>query len=97
MLMTSWGYRLVSRMDFNNALMGATLSPRIVFQHDVNGNSPGPAGNFVEGRVTTTLGLMVNYQNVYTADISYTQYNGAGRYNLVHDRDFIAGNIKYSF
>lgn len=94
---TSWGYRLVTRQDFNNTLFGATLSPRIVFQHDVNGVSPGPAGNFVEGRKTITLGLAANYQNAYTADISYTRYAGAGRYNLVHDRDFIAGNIKYSF
>jgi len=59
--------------------------------------SPGPAGNFIEDRQAVTLGLSGDYQNVYSADISYTRFSGAGRYNLVNDRDFIAANIKYSF
>jgi len=94
---TSWGYRLMTRMEFTNALAGATLSPRVVFQHDVSGVSPGPAGNFIEGRKAVTAGVTATYQNAYTADISYTMFTGAGRYNLITDRDYIAANIKYSF
>ncbi len=94
---TSWGYRVMTRMLFENALAGASLAPRVVLQHDVSGISPGPAGNFIEGRKAMTVGVSANYQYVYTADISYTMYTGAGRYNLINDRDFIAANIKYSF
>ncbi len=94
---TSWGYRIVAKFDFNNAVGAITLSPRIAWAHDVNGNSPGPGGNFLEGRKAVTLGLGANYQNRWTADISYTDYFGAGRYNLINDRDFLALNIKYSF
>ena len=94
---TSWGYRIVSRLDYNSALGAATLSPRIAFAHDVNGTSPGPGGNFIEGRKAITLGLGINYLNTWTADVSYTQFFGGGSFNQIHDRDFIAMNIKYSF
>ncbi len=93
----SWGYRMVAKLDFNNAIGAVTLSPRVAWAHDVSGNSPGPGGNFVEDRKAVTLGLGANYQNQWTADLSYTDYFGAGRYNLVNDRDFLAFNIKYSF
>ncbi|MCW8858735.1 MAG: DUF1302 domain-containing protein, partial [Deltaproteobacteria bacterium] len=94
---TSWGYRLVAKLDFNNAIGAVTLSPRVAWAHDVNGTTPGPGGNFIDGRKTVTLGLGANYQNKWTADLSYTDFFGAGRYNLVNDRDFVALNIKYSF
>ncbi|MDX2479110.1 MAG: DUF1302 domain-containing protein [Desulfuromusa sp.] len=94
---TSWGYRMVAKLDFNNAIGAVTLSPRIAWAQDVIGTTPGPGGNFVDGRKTVTLGLGANYQNQWTADLSYTDYFGADRYNLVNDRDFVAFNVKYSF
>ncbi len=94
---TSWGYRMVGRLDFNNAIGAVTLSPRLAWAHDVNGTTPGPGGNFIEGRKAVTLGLGANYQNKWAADISYTDFFGAGRYNLINDRDFLAAEIKYYF
>lgn len=93
----SWGYRLAYRMDFNNALGPVNLLPRVAWAHDVNGNTPGPGGNFLEGRRAVTLGLGATYQSTWSADLSYTNYFGAKRQNLINDRDFIAANIKYSF
>jgi hypothetical protein len=94
---TSWGYRAITRLDFNNAIGALTLSPRIAWSHDVDGNTPGPGGSFIEHRKAITFGLGANYQNTWTADLSYTNFFGARRYNLLNDRDFIAMNIKYSF
>ncbi|MEJ2492498.1 MAG: DUF1302 domain-containing protein [Desulfuromonadales bacterium] len=94
---TSWGYRLVGKLDFNDAIGAITLSPRIAWAHDVTGTTPGPGGNFVEGRKAITLGIGASYLATWSADLSYTDFFGAGRYNLVNDRDFIALNIKYSF
>lgn len=94
---TSGGYRLVGRMVFNNALGSLNLIPRFGWQHDVSGVSPGPGGNFIEGRYAITLGLGATYQNTWQFDVSYTRYGGAGRYNLINDRDFIAASVKYSF
>ena len=94
---TSWGYRLVGKLDFNDAIGAITLSPRVAWLHDVSGTTPGPGGNFIEGRKAITLGLGANYQSTWSADLSYTDFFGASRYNLVNDRDFLALNIKYSF
>ena len=57
----------------------------------------GPGGSFLEGREALTVGLGFNYQINWEWDLSYTSFFGAGRYNLINDRDFLAANIKYSF
>ncbi|MEP6483943.1 MAG: DUF1302 domain-containing protein [Rudaea sp.] len=94
----SWGYRLAARADYNNAFgTSFTVSPRVAFNHDVTGTSPGPGGNFVEGRKSVTLGVEANYLNQWAVDFSYTNYFGAGQFNLISDRDFVALVAKYSF
>jgi len=94
---TAWGYVLAGRLDYNNAIGAINLSPRFSFAHDVSGVSPGPGGNFLEGRKALTLGLGFQYQISWEWDVSWTSYSGAGRYNLINDRDFLAANVKYSF
>ena len=94
----SWGYRVAARADYNNAFNTPfTLSPRVAFNHDVNGTSPGPGGNFIDGRKSVTLGVEANYLNRWAVDFSYTNYFGGGQFNLISDRDFVAFVAKYSF
>lgn len=94
---TSWGYRVVGRLTYNNVIGAINLSPRIGWRHDVRGNTPGPGGNFIEGFKQVTWGLAADYQNTWKADISYTSFFGAGSQNLLQDRDFAAVSISYSF
>ncbi len=94
---TSWGYRVVGRLDYNNAIGAINLSPRLAWAHDVQGNSPGPGGPFLEGRKAITAGLGATYLQSWGADLSYTSYFGAGRYNLINDRDYVAFSVRYSF
>ena len=93
----SWGYRLAARADYNNALGPLTLSPRLAFNHDVNGITPGPGGNFLEGRKSLTVGMEANYLQQWVFDLSYTRFSGAVRFNQIHDRDFASFTAKYSF
>ena len=94
----SWGYRLVTRFDYNSVFGSSwNLSPRLAFNHDVNGITPGPGGNFIEGRKSYTLGVNGIYLEKWSADLSYTGYSGAGINNQISDRDFVAFNVKYSF
>ena len=93
----SVGYRAAAVLSYNNAVGAVRLSPRLQFQHDVNGSSPGPAGPFVEGRYAVTLGLQANYLDRWSADVSYTQFAGAGVRNRQLDRDFLTLSLKYSF
>jgi hypothetical protein len=94
---TSWGYRLAGRLDYLNAIGAWNLSPRFGWQQDVNGVSPGPGGNFIEGLYALTLGLNFNYQARWEVDFSYNMYDGADRWNLINDRDFVASSVKFSF
>ena len=92
---TSFGYRAAARLDYNNAIGAARLSPYVQFQHDVNGSSPGPSGPFVEGRAVLTLGVGLNYLERWQGNLSYTAH--AGGNNLLSDRDFVVASVKYSF
>jgi hypothetical protein len=93
----SWGYRVAGRAEYNDVFAGVNLIPRVAFNHDVNGITPGPGGNFIEGRRSTTLGVEANYLNQWAADLAYTRFFGAGNLNLVRDRDFLAFTVRYSF
>lgn len=93
---TSAGYQVRARLTYNNAVGPVALSPTLAFRHDFSGNSPGPGGPFLEGRKAITLGLEANLRNQWTAAVSYASFFGAGRQNLINDRDFISFNIKYS-
>jgi hypothetical protein len=92
----SMGYRMLARFDYSNVIGAINLSPRIAFAHDVVGTTPLPLGNFIQDRKALTLGLGATYLDTWSADISYTRYFDAEDYNLIHDRDFIALNIKWS-
>ena len=92
---SSWGYRMAARLDYNAALGAVNLFPYAQLQHDVNGNSPGPIGPFVEGRTALTIGIRADYLARWQADVGYTRYAGKG--NDLSDRDFISASVKYSF
>lgn len=94
---TSWGYQLAGRLDFNNAVGAFNLAPRFAWQHDVSGVTPGPGGNFIAGRTALTTGMTASYQNRWEFDLSYSRYGGAGRYNLINDRDFVAAVVRYAY
>jgi hypothetical protein len=108
----SWGYRLLARLDFPNAIGAATVSPRVVFSHDVQGVSP----TFNEGAKVLTFGAGFNYKQNWQADIAYTSFFGGRTYagtdpiatagqaqtfassaNPLKDRDFISASVSYSF
>src|ERR1700704_3784224 len=92
----SWGYVIAARLEYDNVIASWNLLPHLTWQHDVKGVSPGPGGNFVEGRHALTVGLGANLRAKWDFDVSYTQFGGAGQYNLLNDRDFVAASIKCS-
>jgi hypothetical protein len=93
----AWGYVVAGRLEYNNAIGAVNMVPRFSWAQDVDGVSPGPGGNFIEGRKGLTLGLGFNYLSKWELDFSYTSFFGADRYNLQNDRDFLAANVKFSF
>jgi len=94
----SWGYRLVVAPTYNSFLGTAwNLTPRVAFNHDVTGVSPGPGGNFIEDRKSITLGANFSLLSRWGVNFAYTNFFGAGKNNLLKDRDFVSAAISYSF
>ncbi|MDD0975169.1 DUF1302 domain-containing protein [Pseudomonas fontis] len=93
---TSWGYRARAIWDYPDVFAGVNLKPSVAWSHDVSGYSPGPGGNFEEGRKAVSLGLDAEYQNTYTTSLSYTNFFD-GKYSTVDDRDFVALSFGVNF
>ncbi|KAB0498617.1 DUF1302 domain-containing protein [Pseudomonas vancouverensis] len=93
---TSWGYRARAIWDYNDVFAGVNLKPNVAWSHDVSGYSPGPGGNFEEGRKAVSLGVDAEYQNTYTASLNYTNFFD-GKYTTVDDRDFVALSFGVNF
>jgi len=93
----SWGYRLVTRLDFFNAIGPVTVMPLLVWYHDVEGTTPTPISNFVEGRKQLALALRWDYLNFLKGSIAYQMFMGAGQHNQLHDRDFLSMSVSLAF
>jgi len=93
---TSWGYRGRAIWEYPDVFAGVNLKPNVAWSHDVKGYSPGPGGNFEEGRKAVSLGLDAEYQNTYTASLNYTNFFG-GDFSTVDDRDFVALSVGVNF
>jgi len=93
---TSWGYRGRAIWEYNDVFAGVNLKPNVAWSHDVSGYSPGPGGNFEEGRKAVSLGVDAEYQNTYTASLAYTNFFD-GKYTTVDDRDFLALSFGVNF
>jgi hypothetical protein len=94
---TSYGYRIAGRLEYPGLMGSWNILPRFSWQHDVSGTTPGPGGNFVEGRYGLTLGVEANLRATWAVDMSWTKFGGAGRFNDLNDRDFVAATLKFSF
>lgn len=93
----SWGYRAVLAATYNNAIGAVNLAPRIAFNHDVNGTTPGPGGNFIENRKALTFAVNATYLASWTGTVGYTINFGGGDFNTLRDRDFVTISISYAF
>lgn len=95
---TSYGGILLTRLDYNNAFGTAwTLSPQLVYRHDLEGVTPAPLGNYVEDRRSLGFSVTANLQNTWTVGLSYTDFMGSERFQNDLDDDFVSLTASYSF
>lgn len=94
---TSFGYIMAARLTYNNVFNRFVVEPFMRWTHDVDGTSPTPLTNFVEDRKQLNLGFNARYLNNLEVGMTYTQFSGAGVFNLLGDRDHVDAFIRYSF
>lgn len=91
------GYRFAFRPTYNNLMFGKTVTPLLIFYHDVYGVSPSPIQNFVEGRKRIITGMEARLSQNLIGAFNYTIYTGAGDRNLRGDRDNLEVFLTYEF
>jgi len=93
----SWGYRLIAALNYENIFGGISAQPSVAWLHDVQGVTPGPGGAFVEDRKAVSVGCSFDYTNTWLLQVGYTNFFGAGRFNLLNDRDFVRFQLTYFY
>jgi len=93
----SWGYRVVGRISYESVLPSISVQPIFILMHDIQGNSPGPAGNFVQGRKSLNLLLETRYEKALSFTVAYNTFFGGSSNNLYRDRDNLGFYFKYQF
>ena len=90
----SWGYTTRLVAQYNDVFAGVNVTPVLSYSQDVEGFSPAPGANFREGNETLGFSVNAEYQDTYTAELSYKTKSGTGTSS---DRDFAAMTIGMSF
>ncbi len=95
----SWGYRLMVSPQYNNAFGTAvTLSPLLVWSHDVTGYSAGPIGpGFISGVKKISTGFNASYLSSWNLNVQWTTAFGNKFRNYAYDKDFASMTLSYSF
>lgn len=92
----SAGYRVLTRLRYNNLLFGKTYAPQIAFLHDVYGIAPFPIQNFVEGRKQLIFANEVRINDSLSTTLTYQTFFG-GEFDNLSDRDNVRLSLSYSF
>lgn len=93
----SAGYRMILIPRWESILPGISIQPLILYAHDFEGTSPGPAESFLQGRTTMLTDVEIRYKTNWAYHIGYTSFSGGRPYNLLEDRDYVQAWVKYSF
>lgn len=98
---TSYGYVMLASFDMPHTMpAGIDMTPRIVFQHDVQGTSPIGAGFFQAHVASIGIGVDFSYLQNLTWGMTYAtnfMIGGSPEQNANIDKDFVSAYISYSF
>lgn len=93
----SWGLRTLIRLTYNNIFdSGINMFPTLIWFEDIEGISPAPMQNYVEGRRLMVPGLFFDFTQALSGSIVY-QYHDGELSNLLRDRDNLAISLSYNF
>ncbi|MGH8540066.1 MAG: DUF1302 family protein [Stenotrophobium sp.] len=93
----AWGYNIIALIRYESVLPGISIAPQIILKHDVHGNAPGPAENFLQGRKVADVLIETRYKSFLSWSVGYNWIFGAGDKNLLRDRASLRTYLKYQF
>jgi len=93
---TSLGYQNYLRGEYTDPFgVPITVNPTLAWRHDFHGTTPNQT--FVENRKAVSMGVALDYLQVYGASVGYTIFFGGGNKDLVADRDFVSVSLTYRY
>ncbi|HKJ77475.1 MAG TPA: DUF1302 domain-containing protein [Gammaproteobacteria bacterium] len=92
----AWGYRALVQLDYE-AWLGSqwAFKPTLFWSQDVNGTTPGPMANFVDGNKAASLHFIFDYQSAWEVSVGYNAF--WGHRNYLRDRNYVDASVSYSF
>jgi hypothetical protein len=93
----SYGYRVLARLTYSDLPGRMTLNPTFVFLHDLEGISPAPVINFIEGRRILLASLQADFLEDWSAGLTYQVFTGGGTRHRLRDRDNVSAFLAYTF
>jgi hypothetical protein len=97
----SYGYEMLASFDMPHTMpAGIDMTPRITFQHDIQGTSPVGAGFFQAHNAQLGIGVDFSYLQNLTWGLTYSKnfVIGSNPYlDPAIDQDFVSAYISYSF
>ena len=91
------GYRLITRLEYDNLIFGWNFKPQIVWSHDVAGIAISPSQNFIAGTKNWQVSTDIEFSNEFMMQIFYQGWTGGGTVNANRDKDFAGFSVNYSF
>lgn len=91
----AWGYRVLSRFEYNDVFAGVNFKPWLDWFHDVKGIAVGPMQNFIKGRQNFLVGTEFDFEGGWSGQLFY--YGFMGDNNVIRDRDFLTFSLGYTF
>ncbi len=92
----SWGYRILSFLEYNDVIFGLNFKPFWSWFHDVEGYAPTPMQNFLEGRREWQIGTEIFYGQQWALKLQYNGLSG-NRHNPIRDRDNVLAEVSFTF
>lgn len=92
----SWGYRLLTFLEYNDVLLGLNFKPFVSWFHDVEGYAPGPMSNFLQGRKEWLVGTEIFYGEQWSAKLQYNGMDGTRHFSR-RDRDNVSVELHFTF
>jgi hypothetical protein len=91
------GYRLITRLEYDNVIFGWNFKPQIIWSQDVTGIAIAPSQNFIAGTKNWQVSTDIETGNEFTMQLFYQGWTGGGTVNANRDKDFAGFSVTYSF
>jgi len=91
------GYRLITRLEYDNLIFGWNFKPQIIWSQDVTGIAISPSQNFVMGTKNWQISTDIETGTEFTIQVFYQGWTGGRTVDANRDKDFTGFAVNYSF